>query len=87
MVLKFEFEKDLENEFREVAMKKYGFMKGSLRKASKEALRNWIRQQSNKIPRVDNPFNLVEGILSHLKGKKSSVELQHEAKNLWTKSS
>jgi len=82
MVLKFEFEDELENKFREAAMRKYGYAKGSLQKASKEALSSWIKQQSSKVPEVDDPFKLVEGILSHLKGKKTSVQLQHEATNL-----
>ena len=85
MVLKFELEEELENKFRESAMKKYGYMKGSLQKATREALTNWVNQQPRKIPKVDDPFKLVEGILSHLKGKKTSVQLQHEAKELWTK--
>ena len=85
MVLKVELEKNLEQRFREIAMKKYGYSKGSLQKASGEALKNWINQQSIKIPKVDDPFELVEGMLGHLKGKKTSVQLQHEAKGLWIK--
>ena len=85
MVLKVELEKELEHKFREAAMRKYGYQKGSLQKATKEALGNWVMQQSTKIPKVDDPFKLVRGILSHLKGKYTSVELQHEAVKLWTK--
>ncbi|MBS3097023.1 hypothetical protein J4480_06325 [Candidatus Woesearchaeota archaeon] len=85
MVLKVELEKELEHKFREAAMRKYGYQKGSLQKATKEALGNWVMQQSTKIPKVDDPFKLVRGILSHLKGKTTSVELQHEAMDLWVK--
>ena len=85
MVLKFELEKELENEFREAAMRKYGYAKGSLQKASKEALSEWVHQRSGNIPKVDDPFKLVRGILRHLKGKKTSVQLQHEVKDLWAK--
>ena len=63
MVLKFELEEDLENKFREAAMKKFGYSKGSLQKASKEALRTWVMLQSNKLPKAEDPFKLVEGIL------------------------
>ena len=85
MVLKLELEKEIEHKFREAAMRKYGYMRGSLQKATKEALSNWIIQQSTKIPKVDDPFKLVRGMLSHLKGKKTSVQLQHEAAKLWAK--
>jgi hypothetical protein len=36
--------KDAENEFRRLAMKKYGYCKGSLSKALEEALRAWIEK-------------------------------------------
>ena len=85
MVLKVELEKELEHKFREAAMRKYGYSKGSIQKATKEALSSWVMQQSTKIPKVDDPFKLVEGMLGHLKGKKTSVQLQHEATKLWAK--
>ena len=83
MTLKFELEEDLENKFREAAMRKFGYSKGSLQKASKEALANWTMLQSSKLPKAEDPFKLVEGILGHLRGKKTSVQLQHEARDLW----
>ena len=85
MVLKVELEKELEHKFREAAMKKFGYSKGSIQKASREALSRWIMQQSTKIPKVKDPFKLVRGMLSELKGKTTSVELQHEAIKLWAK--
>lgn len=85
MVLKLEFEKEFENKFRELAMKKYGFAKGSLKKASTEAIKKWVKEESDQLPKVKDPFKLVEGIFSHLKGKYTSVELQHEAIKLWIK--
>lgn len=85
MVLKIELEKDLEQKFREAAMKKFGYSKGSLQKATKEALSLWIMQYSSKIPKVEDPFKLVEGILSDLRGKKTSVQLQHEATKIWAR--
>ena len=85
MVLKVELEKELEHKFREAAMRKFGYSKGSIQKTSREALSRWVMQQSTKIPKVDDPFKLVEGMLGHLKGKKTSVQLQHEATKLWAK--
>jgi hypothetical protein len=85
MVLKFELEKELEHKFREAAMRKYGYSRGSLQKAAKEALSSWVMQQSTRVPKVDDPFRLVRGMLKELKGKTTSVELQHEAVKLWAK--
>ena len=85
MVLKLEFEKELENKFRELAMRKYGFSKGSLTKASHEAIKKWVNEESNQLPKVKDPIKLIDGVLSHLKGKYTSVELQHEATKLWMK--
>lgn len=85
MALKVELEKELEHKFREAAMKKFGYSKGSIQKASKEALSGWVMQQSTRIPKVDDPFKLVEGMLGHLRGKKTSVQLQHEATKSWAK--
>jgi dsDNA-specific endonuclease/ATPase MutS2 len=85
MVLKFELELGLEQEFREFAMKRYGYKKGALMKAIKEAINQWIQQQPRNLPKVDDPINLITGGLDHLKGKISSVELQKEAMELWVK--
>ncbi|PIS06088.1 MAG: hypothetical protein COT80_02530 [Candidatus Buchananbacteria bacterium CG10_big_fil_rev_8_21_14_0_10_33_19] len=85
MTLKFELDLAIENKFREMAMKKYGYQKGSLLSAIKEAINQWIQQQPQDIPKVDDPFDLIRGSLSHLKGKMTSVELQKEAMELWAK--
>ncbi len=86
MVIKIEVGNEIEQLFREAAMRTYGYQKGALQKAMKEAMGQWAAKKSSKLPRVEDPFPLVEGILGHLKGKKTSVELQHEAMGLWTKS-
>ena len=85
MVLKVEFENDLEQQFRELAMRRYGFSKGSIKKASEEAVGMWIKQQNQSLVKVKDPFKLIEGILSRIKGKYTSVQLQHEAAKLWIK--
>ena len=85
MVLKMEFEKEFEDKFRQAAMKKFGYKKGALQMAGKKALGSWVREEEKKLPQVDNPVSLIDGILSHLKGKYTSVELQHEAVKLWLK--
>ncbi len=80
-------EKELELEFREAAMKRYGYRKGSLQKATREALKSWIMQHSASLPKEENPFKLVEGILSNVRGGKTSTQLKHEARRAWTKQS
>ena len=74
----------LENKFRELAMKKYGYSKGALKKAGIDALNRWISEQQD-LPKSDKPFELIEGILERLRGKNSAVELQHSANNFWVK--
>ena len=85
MVLKLEFEKEFEQKFRELAMRKYGFSKGALSKASKEALKSWVKTEERTLPKVKDPFKNLRGCMKHLKGKYTSVQLQHEAKQLWLK--
>ena len=83
MVIKVEINKGIEQKFRERAMRKYGYKRGALQKAAEEALENWKGFHSDKLPKVDDPFKLVRGMLKHLRGKKTSVQLQHEARYLW----
>ena len=40
--------------------------------------------QSNDIPKVKDPFKLIEGMLKRLRGKKTSVQLQYEVRESWT---
>lgn len=84
MVLKVEFDEKFERKFRELAMRKYGFYKGSIKKASEEALSSWINSEEKILPSIDDPINLIRGILKSEKGKKSSVDLQHD-KSVWLK--
>ncbi len=76
---------ELEQQFRELSMRRYGFSKGSIKKASEEAVKMWIRQQNQGLQKVKDPCKLIDGMLSHLKGKYTSVQLQHEAAKLWIK--
>ena len=47
MVLKVMLEKGVEQKFREVAMRKFGFSRGALKEASKEAFEEWIMMNHN----------------------------------------
>ena len=42
MSLRVQIDPKLEHKFREAAMKKYGYAKGSLSKAAEEAILNWL---------------------------------------------
>lgn len=85
MVIKVEFQEETEKKFREIAMRKYGYTKGAITKAAEEAVSDWIEAQGAKLPNMRDPVGLVEGMLSHLRGRYTAVELQHEARKLWTK--
>lgn len=87
MSLRVELNKELERKFRQAAMKRFGYSKGSIKKAAEMAIRKWsaesMVEESKK--QVMDPVELMEGLLIELKGKKTSVELQHEARKLWAK--
>ena len=86
MSLRLEIENNLEKKFRKAAMEAHGYEKGSLKKAAEEAFELWINMgKQNGIKEIENPVKLIEGIFSSLKGNYTSVQLQHEAKGLWTK--
>ena len=85
MVLKVRFEKEFENRFRELAMRKYGYSKGSIKKASEDAIKKWMKEFDKPLNKVKDPMKIIEGSLKHLRGKYTSVELQHEAVKIWTK--
>lgn len=86
MSLRVELDRDLEKRFREVAMRRFGYSKGAIKKATEVAIKQWSEmsvEERVKPTRIQNPIKLIEGSLSHLKGKKSSVQLQHETMKIW----
>ena len=85
MAIRLGLEKNLEEEFRKKAMKQFGYSKGALKKASTEAIKSWPNIKTGNYKKVDNPVSLIEGIFRGLKGKISSVELQHKGLKLWVK--
>ncbi|MBS3099007.1 hypothetical protein J4462_02240 [Candidatus Pacearchaeota archaeon] len=78
MVIKVEFDKEFERKFRQLAMKKYGYSKGAIKKASREAISIWIEVEDKELPKLNNPAKVIRGVMKNLRGKYSSVELQHE---------
>ena len=85
MSLRLEIDEELERKFREMAMKKFGYGKGSIKKASESAISKWVGERQKKtLKKVDDPVKLIEGAIPK-KGRAGSVELQHEATKLWAK--
>ena len=88
MSLRVELDRELEKKFREAAMKRFGYSKGSIKKATEMAIKNWSEKEITTRPtkkKGKSGVDLIVGGLAHLRGKKTSVELQHDAKKLWTK--
>ena len=67
---------DLERAFRKAAMKRFGFRKGAMSEAAREAIEGWsIEGEAGD--KNEDFWDSLEGCMKHV--KKSSVELQHEA--------
>lgn len=81
--IKIQVSDETEEKFRELAMRRYGFAKGSLSEAGENAISVWIKHQGNEEMReiarreIKDPVAAIEGMLSHV--KKSSVKLWHES--------
>lgn len=71
--LKIKLPNELEKLFRKIAMHRFGFAKGAISHAAKEAIEEWTEEGAE--PEIN--FNEMKGILK--KTKKMSVELQHDA--------
>jgi len=89
MGIKVDLDEDLEKEFRELAMKRFGYSKGSIKKATESAIRQWTStefrpslMQSKK--QKKSGTDLLTGLLKNVKHK-GSVEEQHEIGKLWAR--
>ena len=81
-VIRAKIDKELERKFRELAMKKFGYTKGSLQKAAEEAIARWIAWVENENLEFEgDPVEAIDGILADL--DVDSVGLQHKARELW----
>jgi len=74
---------EIERKFREVAMRLYGYRKGSLSIASENAISMWLSEVLSIAESIEDPVEAIYGMLSHV--KKSGVELQHEAREIRVK--
>jgi len=74
--LKIILPNDEEEKFRRLAMMRYGFVKGAMSKAAREAMKEW--GESHEEPeKMEDPVGEIRGLMKGV--KKTSVQLQHEA--------
>ena len=67
---------DEEQKFRRLAMERYGYIKGAISEAAREAIRKWANFKERELTKEDF-WDSLEGVMKHV--KKTSVQLQHEA--------
>ena len=74
--------KELEKRFRKLAMRRFGYGKGAISKATQEAIMRWIsRAESETLSFEGDPVEAIDGVLSD--GELGLVDLQHVAVKLW----
>jgi len=84
-IIKVSIEDEVEKRFRETAMRKFGYSRGSLSSAAQKAFMYWVDKEKDildirsQVKR--DPVESMRGILKHV--KKSSIELQHEVGKIW----
>jgi len=83
--LRIQLPKELERLFREMAMKRFGYGKGSISQAAQEAIRKWLAAE---LPLESgefegDPVKAIEGLLADV--EMDSVQLQHLAGKIWVK--
>ena len=83
--LRIQLPDELEKLFRKVAMKRYGYGRGSLSLAAEEAIRRWVafQLQAEKREFEGDPVKAIEGLLADV--HVDSVELQHLAGKIWVR--
>jgi len=82
MPLRVQIDAKLERKFRETAMKRFGYGKGSLSRAAEEAIVSWISAfEREHLSFEEDPVEAIDGLLSDI--ETDSVALQHEVKKLW----
>lgn len=84
-LIKVVVEDAVENQFRKTAMERFGYAKGSLSQAAEQAFSQWTQQEqelAKELESIGDPIDAVSGMLKHI--KKSSLQLQHEIKGLWS---
>ncbi|MBS7638058.1 hypothetical protein KEJ49_04120 [Candidatus Bathyarchaeota archaeon] len=83
--IRIQLPRDLERLFREMAMKRFGYGKGSISRAAEEAIRMWLEAElrAEKREFEGDPIKAIEGLLADV--NIDSVELQHLAGKIWVR--
>ena len=82
IMIRAKIDERLERKFRELAMKKFGYGKGSLTRAVEEAILRWIATAEREIIEFEgDPVMAIDGLLLDI--DVDSVELQHKIRDLW----
>ena len=69
-VIKISIEEGLLKKFREEAMKKFGYTKGALSIAAREAFKKWLELDTNKDKKVEEFSKALEEVAGIWKGEK-----------------
>ncbi|MBI4258222.1 MAG: hypothetical protein HY619_04630 [Thaumarchaeota archaeon] len=78
--LRLQINRALEEKFREAAMRRFGFAKGALSRASEEAIQLWL-STTNIQPFEGDPVEAIDGLLADI--DIDSVKMQHMATQIW----
>ncbi len=82
--LRVQINPEVEEKFREAAMKRFGYGKGALSKAAEEAILRWLSTSGKKPANfVGDPVKAIEGLLRDVTA--DSLTVQHEAQKIWAK--
>ena len=81
-MLRAQIDARLERRFRELAMRRFGYGRGSLSRAMEEAVVRWISVvEGGELGFEGDPVEAIDGLLSDV--ELDAVGLQHEARRLW----
>jgi len=73
---------ELEQKFRRLAMRRFGYGKGALSKAAEDAILEWVSAvEKDEVKFEGDPVEALDGLLAGV--EIDSVKLQHEIGNLW----
>ena len=82
MTLRIQIDERLEREFRRLAMQRFGYCRGALKRAAEEAIMDWVSKVKGAMVSFEgDPVEAIDGLLSDI--DIDALELQHQAMKLW----